>query len=726
MNENVNILNSEQQKAVTTTDGPLLVLAGAGSGKTKVLTYRIAYLIENKKAMPYNILAITFTNKAAQEMRDRVEALVGEDVNDMWVRTFHSACVRILRKDIEKIGYGNNFNIIDADDQKSLIKNVIKDLNLDDKKFPPKVVLGEISRAKEKLVSPENFENHFGNDYRMSLVARIYGEYQKRLNKANCLDFDDLILKTVELFEKNEDVLSFYQKKFRYILVDEYQDTNHAQYRLISLLAKAHRNLCVVGDDDQSIYKFRGADIKNILDFEKEFPEATVIRLEQNYRSTQNILSAANAVIKNNTERKGKNLWSDKGSGEKITDFKTATDRDEAYMISSKAKSLFGCGRNYKDMAVLYRTNAQSRVLEEVFMRSSIPYRVLSGLRFYERMEVKDIISYLKLIKNPDDNIALMRVINVPSRKVGKATLDMIESIANRENTSMFTAIKDHLDEMKDGVVKFYEIISSLLEDVKTLTVDEIVQNTIEKTLYEDYLKSNYENFEDRKENISQLVSGAADYMNASPDPSFSDYMDNLALISDIDNYDETADAMSLMTIHTAKGLEFPVVFLCGMDEGLFPSVASIMDESEVEEERRLCYVGITRAKEELYLSGAKSRMMYGKTTPYKPSRFMGEIPSELITTVESESYMTSAQPYSEIYSPKTPLYNTSFKMPKTESPKGDISFKVGDRVKHIKFGEGIIINATPVGSDMHYEIAFESVGTKNLLGLYAKLERVD
>ena len=724
MNEILNSLNNEQREAAMYVDGPLLVLAGAGSGKTRVLTTRIAYMIKETGIAPWNILAITFTNKAAKEMAERVEKLIGDSINDMWVRTFHSACVRILRRDIERLGYDRSFNIIDADDQKALVKECVKQLGFEEKTFPARSVMSEISFAKDNLLTPSEYEDECGSDYRKKQIARIYALYQKKLKTANDLDFDDLIMLTVQLFKENEDVLEYYRKKFRYVLVDEYQDTNHAQNELIILLCEKHRNLCVVGDDDQSIYKFRGADIRNILDFEQIFHEAKVVRLEQNYRSTQNILDAANEVIKNNYGRKGKNLWTDKGEGEKILVYKAANEHDEASYIADRMSALSRDGYSYSDMAVLYRANASSRALEEVFMRRAVPYRVLAGLRFYDRKEIRDMVAYLRLIKNPSDDISLKRIINVPARKIGKTTVDKISVAAEREGISMLEAIKEHKDTLGASVSGFYELICKLQVQSKEKGISELVNEVYEETGYRLFLEAD-EKAEDRTANVEELINGAANYENNAENPSFDDYMDNLALVSDIDNYDDELDAAVLMTMHAAKGLEFPIVFICGFDEGIFPSFMNTLDSNEMEEERRLCYVGITRAKEILHITTAKSRMLYGKTSNYKPSRFMGEIPVELLDVTDNvpkiDEFMLPKNTFSSYSAPE----NSLFSEPKPSPKMGEI-FKTGDSVMHKKFGRGIILSANPVGNDVHYEIAFESVGTKNLLGLYAKLTKDD
>lgn len=724
MNELLNQLNDMQRAAAERVDGPLLVLAGAGSGKTRVLTYRIAHMIYDKNIAPWNILAITFTNKAAAEMARRVEGLVGGAARDIWVRTFHSTCVRILRRDIDRIGYDRNFNIIDSDDQKSLVKECLKELRFSDKEFQPRSVLNEISSAKDKLMTPEEYDAEFGDDYRKKQIARVYTLYQKKLKNANDLDFDDLIMLTVQLFRTQPDVLDYYRNKFRYILVDEYQDTNKAQNELIMLMAKEHRNLCVVGDDDQSIYKFRGADISNILDFEKAFPDAAVVRLEQNYRSTQNILDAANNVIQNNDGRKGKNLWTDHGSGEKVTVYKAFSDSDEAAFIADTMRELSAQGYKYSDMAVLYRANSASRSLEDVFVRKAIPYRMLASLRFYDRKEIRDMVAYLRLIKNPSDDISLKRIINTPSRKIGKVTLDSIAAAAARDNTSMLDAIGRNPDMFKGSAGEFYAFIMKMRELSETEPIEELVNDVYELSGYRAFLETD-EKADERMDNVGELVSGAARYSESAAEPSFSDYMDNLALVSDIDNYDEELDAAVLMTIHAAKGLEFPIVFICGFDDGIFPSFMCIYDHSELEEERRLCYVGITRAMDRLFVTCARSRIVYGKSTQYRPSRFLDEIPEDVLNIIDPAPAALDVKLPPRFDGRKTPE-NSLTADPRAHSAPKSVkeTFKAGDRVRHKKFGCGTVISAEPIGNDIHYEIAFDSVGTKNLLGLYASLTK--
>ena len=713
-----------------TTEGPVLVLAGAGSGKTRVLTYRIAYMIDECNVAPWNILAITFTNKAAKEMADRVEALVGAAANDMWVRTFHSACVRILRRNIDRLGYGTNFNIIDADDQKNLVKECIKELHFSEDEFPPRSVMSEISRAKDCLYSPEEYRREYATEYRLAQVGRIYALYQERLKSANDLDFDDLIMLTVKLFKSCPDVLDYYRNKFRYILVDEYQDTNAAQNELVLLLAGEHKNICVVGDDDQSIYRFRGADITNILEFEKAFPETKLIRLEQNYRSTQNILDAANNVIKNNSGRKGKRLWTEDGSGDKIQAYRAYNDYDEADYIVKQIRELERDGYRYGDIAILFRAKSSSKIIEDVFMRAALPYRVLSGLRFYDRKEIRDMIAYLRLIKNPDDDISLRRIINVPSRKIGKVTMDTITAMAQREGVSLYRAIEGHLNELKGGVAEFFEVIKKLSGAVGETPIDELVNMVYEESGYAASLEKD-EKGPERAENIGELISGASHYMETVEEPTFDDYMDNLVLVSDVDNYDEDMDAVVMMTMHASKGLEFPVVFICGFDDGVFPSVKAIYDQEELQEERRICYVAITRARQRLYLTGSHSRMVFGKTSVYKASRFIDEIPAELY---ELKDAREERQARAEQLQDSMTIRKKERVMPAAtvtaglEKPKptGNISFRAGDMVRHAKFGDGVIISAEPMGNDVHYKINFEGVGEKNLLGLYAKLTKIN
>lgn len=732
-------LNNMQKEAVSHTEGPLLVLAGAGSGKTRVITYRIAYLVSEKKVAPWNILAITFTNKAAAEMRERIEKLCGESAEGMWVRTFHSACVRILRRDIDKIGYDKGFTIYDADDQKRLVKDCLKSLNLDEKKFPVSSCIAFIGSAKDEFISPEEFLDIYRGNEKMHTIGRVYGLYQKRLKEANSVDFDDLIILTCKLFEYYPDVLSLYQDKFKYIHIDEYQDTNNAQYKLVSLLAGKHRNLCVVGDDDQSIYKFRGANIGNILGFEKTFPDAKVIRLEQNYRSTENILKAANKVISNNEGRKGKTLWTDLGEGEKITRYEATDERDEALFIAAEIQKQNKIeGVPYSSMAVLYRMNAQARTIEESLIKSAVPYKIVAGHRFYDSKEIKDIIAYLRVIINPDDNISLLRIINEPKRKIGKATMDKASLLAAENGVSIYEFISDSsalLPKAAGALDSFVKLIEELRSSYKNMRVQDFVSMLLEKTGY--VAQYSPDDMEDigRLENLNEFISVAANYEKDNENPSLEDFMDNVSLVSDIDGYDEEQDVVALMTLHTAKGLEFPVVFIAGLEEGVFPGTKAMFEKDEVEEERRLCYVGITRAQKKLYLTSAQTRMMFGATSYNKPSRFLDEIPKELFeekTAISGspsrfEAYKGSAgggygtgrygnADYNKIiFGKASPPSQTSVQC----------SLSPGDRVRHKKFGEGLVLSARPLGNDTKLEIAFDSVGTKTLLAVYANLTKI-
>ena len=726
-------LNKMQYKAVTHTEGPLLVLAGAGSGKTRVITYRIAYLCGELGISPWNILAITFTNKAAAEMRERIEKIAGETANDMWIRTFHSACVRILRRDIDKIGYDRSFTIYDSDDQKRLIKDCVKALNLDDKTFTPSSCLSYISGAKDEFVDPDEFIATYKTNLKMKHVGDVYKLYSEKLRRANAVDFDDLIVLTVKLFEECPDVLSYYQNKFRYIHIDEYQDTNNAQYRLVSLLASKYGNLCVVGDDDQSIYKFRGANIGNILNFEKTFPDAEVIRLEQNYRSTANILNAANGVIKNNRDRKGKTLWTDAGDGEKIIKYYALNERDEAQFMADEMRRLNEKGIKYSDMAVLYRMNAQARSVEERLIREAVPYRIIAGHRFYDSKEVRDIIAYLRVLNNLTDNISLVRIINEPKRKIGKTTVDRATELAEENGQSLYEFFRDSSvllsKAAKTAVDGFIETMENLRDKMDKLPVSEFVTEVLDKTGYAAQYETNPNDIEarGRLENLQEFVSVAVNYEKENEEASLPDFLDNISLVSDIDNYDEDQDTVSLMTLHSAKGLEFPVVFLCGMEEGVFPGRNAMFEADEIEEERRLCYVGITRAREKLYLTHARERMMFGMTTANKPSRFLEEIPAEL--TEEKNAAPAFQRTYMSIpqqknYTQQTGGFRPSFGI-STDPSKPRMQFAAGDRVHHKKFGDGMVLSAVAVGNDTKLQIAFDSVGTKTLLALYANLTKL-
>ena len=747
MNELFNGLNDMQKQAVMTTDGPLLVLAGAGSGKTTVLTRRIAYILAQHKARPWEILAITFTNKAAKEMQDRITALVPESADDMWIKTFHSACLRILRRDIDRLGYTSNFNIYDTSDQKRLVKDCIKDCSLSEEMYPVKSVMSVISDSKNKGISPEEYLEMNDNNFRSKGYGNIYKRYEKRLKENNALDFDDLLLKTVCLFENNEDVLDYYQHKFKYILVDEYQDTNNIQYRLVAMLAKKHRNLCVVGDDDQSIYKFRGADVTNILDFEKQFSDAVTIKLEQNYRSTQNILDAANDVISHNYNRKEKRLWTDKGEGSKIVVRALEDQIGEAQYINNTIESAVSSGKyRYSDFAILYRTNAQTRAFEE---NLTCPYRILAGLRFYDRREIKDMLSYLRVINNPNDDTNLSRIINVPKRGIGDTTINKIALLAGSVGKSMYDIITnpDYAEAIGRSYGKisgFADMIESFRDMIDKVPVAEIVDEIIDRTGYIDSLiAENAQEAVGRIENLDELKSKAVEYYEKVENGTFAGFLDNISLVSDVDNYDENQDAVVLMTLHSAKGLEFPVVFMCGMEYGLFPSLMSEMEEGGIEEERRLCYVGITRAKEQLYMTWAHLRTLYGKTESRMVTKFISEINSRHLdmqdsaqrrpqrfaqetSSVSTQQFFSYAKSAASAYGAKPSLdgvmsaYNI-----RRGSVSSSGSFSAGDRVNHKKFGDGMILSVKPENGDTQLEIAFDNVGTKTLMASFAKLTKI-
>lgn len=635
-------LNKEQKQAVSHCDGPLLVLAGAGSGKTRVLTHRIANLIDTHKVYPSNILAITFTNKAAREMRERIDSLIGTLANDMWVGTFHSICIRILRRDIEKLGYDRSFVIYDTADQTTVIKECLRELNINEKNFPPKSVLETIGKQKDELIDAAKFESLYASDFRMGKISKIYSLYQKKLKRNNALDFDDIIMNTIRLFKENQEVLDYYQRRFRYILVDEYQDTNTAQYTLVRLLSEAHGNLCVVGDDDQSIYGWRGANIRNILDFEKDFNDCTVIKLEQNYRSTQIILDAANEVIANNSGRKRKKLWTDNKGGSKIVLIENDNEHEEAMNTAREIRRLIDeDNRSYKEFAVLYRINAQSRVLEEMFMREGIPYKIIGGQKFYDRKEIKDIIAYLRLIQNPADNVSLKRIINVPKRGIGDTTVDNAESIAGQMGMSLFGTISNAqeipaLARAANKLTSFVTMIEKLRTISKAVGIASLMDAVAQDTgILREYETENSVESLTRIENIKELKSVALEFEKVSEDKSLEEFLAHISLVSDIDNLEGEQDYVVLMTMHSAKGLEFPVVFIPGMEEGVFPGYRAMTEgPDQLEEERRLCYVGITRAREKLYMSNAKFRTLFGNSSYNRPSRFIGEIPEELVDNV--------------------------------------------------------------------------------------------
>ena len=733
-------LNKEQFEAVTHVDGPLLVIAGAGSGKTRVLTHRIAYLIAECNVKPWNIIAITFTNKAAKEMKERIEKIVGDMAKDMWVGTFHSMCVRILRREIEKIGYGKDFIIFDTADTKVVVKECIKELNLDEKLYNDKYLLSEISKAKNDMMDPERYANLYASDYRLSKVASVYDLYQKKLKKNNAVDFDDIINNTIEVFNKNPDVLDYYREKFKYILVDEYQDTNKAQDMLISLLASKYQNVFVVGDDQQSIYKFRGADIRNILNFEKVYPNTKVIKLEQNYRSTKNILGIANEVIKNNTGNVKKKLWTENDEGTKPTVYQGNDEYDEANYVVSQINTLkINEYYKYSDFAILYRTNAQSRAFEDVLMREGIPYKVVGGQKFYERKEIKDIIAYLRLVQNTNDDVSLKRIINEPKRGIGKTSLDAVEQAARQTGKSMFDIIKDAdkyvTTRANTAFKEFANFILKMRED--TSSVEKLTSNILDGSGYIKALEDEKtEEAEGRIENLGQFINVAIEFEEQYAENGLPEFLENLALVTDLDNVDEEQDQMLLMTLHTAKGLEFPVVFLVGMEDGLFPSYRSIDEVDGLEEERRLCYVGITRAKEHLFLTCAKCRTIFGSTTYSKPSRFLEEIPKDMINggikPKKSFSFGDDYDDSEEINIPAfaSPKQAFNFRTAESFLQKATANatmslddYKVGTEVMHKKFGKGVITNAEPEDDDLKLDILFEKAGNKRLMARFANLE---
>lgn len=751
-------LNEQQREAVYHTEGPVLILAGAGSGKTRVLTHRTAYLIEECGVNPYNIMAITFTNKAAGEMRERIDKLVGYGSESIWVSTFHSTCVRILRRHIDRIGFDTNFTIYDSDDQKTLMKDICKRLNVDTKIYKEKSLLAAISHAKDELISPEEYATRAAasGDYAKKKQAEIYREYQETLRKNNALDFDDLIVKTVELFRVDAQVLDYYQERFRYIMVDEYQDTNTAQFELVSTLARKYKNLCVVGDDDQSIYKFRGANIYNILNFEKHFPEAVTIKLEQNYRSTQNILDAANSVIANNVGRKRKTLWTDNAQGKKIGFRQFETGYEEAEYI---AKDIAGCVQSgayhYGDCAVLYRTNAQSRLFEEKFIVSNIPYKIVGGVNFYARKEVKDLLAYLKTIDNARDDLAVRRIINVPKRGIGATTLNRVADYAAEQDLSFYNALKmaDDIPTLGKSAAKihpFVNFIQVMRSKLELISVSELLQEIIEETGYVKELEAEgTEEAQARIENIDELISKVVTYEEGEEHPTLSGFLEEVALVADIDSLEEGSDYVVLMTLHSAKGLEFPKVYLAGMEDGLFPSYMSIAYDSsseDLEEERRLAYVGITRAKEELTITCARQRMIRGETQYNKVSRFVREIPSELLdgelrrpmrpagSSADGESAFPSfLQNKSAVAKTRKP---TLRQQPSGQSMqakamitkgivKADLDYSVGDTVSHVKFGRGVVKNIADGARDYEVTVEFEGYGVKKMFASFAKLKKI-
>jgi DNA helicase II / ATP-dependent DNA helicase PcrA len=772
----VNKLNPQQKKAVETVGGPLLIMAGAGSGKTRVLTHRIAYLVAMGKAAPWSILAITFTNKAAREMQDRVERLVGPGARDIWVSTFHSMCVKILRRDISRIGFSSNFTILDSADQLSVIKTCMKELNIDAKKFEPKSIQAAMGNAKNELVTPERLEAKIG-DYFDGLVAKVYKLYQKKLKANNSLDFDDLIMTTIQLFTEMPEVLEHYQNKFQYVHVDEYQDTNRAQYMLCKMIADKHHRICVVGDSDQSIYRWRGADITNILNFEEDYPEASTILLEQNYRSTTNILNAANKVISNNTGRKAKNLWSDKGEGRKIQLYQADSEHEEGYFIVSEIKKGLNSGKSYKDYAILYRTNAQSRVIEEILIKSEVPYQIVGGIKFYDRKEIKDVLAYLRLISNPDDDISLRRIINVPKRGIGDTTLDKLAEAAGQRGISIYSVLGD-LDGVdiaartKNTLRDFYEMVTNLHQMLEYLSVTELTEKTLELTEYRlELQRENTLESKSRMENIDEFLSVTMEFEKRNDDKSLVSFLTDLALIADIDSMDKDEDekdgnAVVLMTMHSAKGLEFPGVFIIGMEESVFPHSRALTDNEELEEERRLAYVGITRAEEELFLTCARMRTLFGRTGSNAPSRFIREIPDQYkedavpgrdrfgrsgMAGSFADRRTGGAGSGGQAYAPGTPggaaptgsgrgsLFGGAAgtgsaagalqqrprpaAAPAAGVNPGDL--RMGDKVSHNKWGTGVIVAVKGTGDDTELQIAFPApVGVKRLLAKFAPITK--
>ncbi|HFD0827273.1 TPA: DNA helicase PcrA [Enterococcus faecium] len=739
--ELLNGMNPRQKEAVLHTDGPLLLMAGAGSGKTRVLTHRIAYLIEEKEVNPWNILAITFTNKAAKEMKERVNAILASGGEDVWVSTFHSMCVRILRRDVDFIGYNRNFTIIDSSEQLTLMKRILKELNIDPKKYDPRSILGTISQAKNSLQTPQDFAKMQGSYYE-EIAAKCYAAYQKELQYNQCMDFDDLIMNTIRLFEEHPDSLTYYQNKFHYIHVDEYQDTNHAQYTLVNLLAGRFRNLCVVGDADQSIYGWRGADMQNILDFEKDYPDAAVILLEQNYRSTKNILSAANQVIENNSNRKPKNLWTENKEGNKITYYRADNERDETrFIVDRMQEEIRSNHRNYGDFAILYRTNAQSRVMEETMLKANIPYKMVGGHKFYDRKEIKDILAYLNVLANPQDSISFERIVNSPKRGIGPGSIEKLRSFASLHEWPLLEAAQN-VDLANIGgkagqqLGAFGEMIQEVTQMIPYLTVTELTKEVLDRSGYLEDLKiQNTLEAQARIENLEEFLTVTQEFDKQfeqqneedadAPEEKLTVFLNDLALVSDIDNLEEDASQVTLMTLHAAKGLEFPVVFLIGLEEGVFPLSRALMEESELEEERRLAYVGITRAEEALYLTNAFSRTLYGRTQYNRPSRFVEEIDQELL---EIEG-MRPTPKKTPVFAKKTAAY--SYKQPETavvssKSATGGEknSWKPGDKVKHKKWGLGTVVRVSGTSKDLELDVAFPSQGVKRLLAAFAPIEK--
>lgn len=732
-------LNEMQQLAVETTEGPLLILAGAGSGKTTVLVNRVQHIVESGLAQPWQVLAITFTNKAAGEIRERLERAIGSEANSIWAFTFHSCCARILRRFGERLGYSSHFTIYDTDDQKRVMKHCQKSLGLTDKIIHHKSILSEISSAKDSLIDAEEYKSMSANDYRKAKIADCYELYQKELLKSDAMDFDDIIFNTVKLLEENDDVRELYQKQFKYVMVDEYQDTSHAQYILVSLLAGGYKNICVVGDDDQSIYRFRGATIENILSFEQQYKNAKVIRLEQNYRSTQNILDGANAIIANNKNRKGKSLWTSAGAGEKIILNTVNSERDESDFIVDEIMKNVAHGKKMSDHAILYRMNAQSRNLEITLTKSGIPHKIIGGNRFFDRKEIKDIVSYFAVINNPADNVRLQRIINVPKRGIGETMFANVLEIATGLGISAFE-VCERSDEFQKtlrsaqklmgfaGMIKHFQ---ALLEEGMNLS--DLLQEVLDETKYFDYLDEDPETAEDRKNNISELSSMFIKYQEEDEEFDLSSFLEDVALVSDIDSYNETDDAVVLMTLHSAKGLEFPIVFIPGMEEGIFPGNQSIYSDEDLEEERRLAYVGVTRAKEKLYLINARQRMLYGTTNRNMASRFIREIPMHVTEDITMDNNMNRSSGFTSKNNaitqnnPKKANTENAHKFGQVQAQAVDsnVDYNVGDTVVHKAFGTGVILSKTAMGGDFLIEIAFDKAGTKKLMAKFSKIQKV-
>ena len=747
LKQQFSFMNDMQQQAVFATEGPVLILAGAGSGKTTVLVNRISYILQSGLCNPWNILAITFTNKAAGELKERICNTVPEGGSDIWAATFHSTCARILRRYGDRLGYSSHFTVYSTDDQKRLVKDIIKQLQLDEHVFQARSVLTEISRAKDKMLEPKDLLKNEEFDFRASSIAKIYEIYQAKLKTSDAMDFDDLLCNAVKLFRQEPEILGFYQNQFKYIMVDEYQDTNKVQYQFVSMLAQKYGNICVVGDDDQSIYKFRGATIENILSFENTFKGAKVIRLEQNYRSTQNILDAANAVIANNNLRKGKTLWTQNPKGDNITVHTCDSERDEAAFVTRTIMDGVADGRKYSDFAILYRTNAQSNALEQALSRSGVPHRIIGGHRFYDREEIRDMVAYLQVINNPHDDVRLSRIINVPKRSIGAKTVSTAAEIAAGLGESIYTVIKDadaypQLSRAAAKLKAFTELIDGLIEAEQSeeYSLAELYNLILEHTNYENYLRAEKENADVRIENIEELSSNIIKFEEDYGDEAdLSNFLEEISLMTDIDNYDADADTCVMMTLHSAKGLEFPVVFITGMEDGLFPSMAAISSgPDELDEERRLAYVGITRAKRKLYLTKTKTRMLFGSTTYSKESRFVSEIPAQLVErTGESRLYGSSGKssPYSSSAGAGAKVsigvaqkqgYNPSkFKGYQPPAAKTGVTYKVGDSVLHKLFGKGLILSAEKMGNDTLLEIAFDKAGTKKLMANFCKMEKL-